>query len=673
MNLLTSLEKPGARLFTLAALSLFLELALIRWMSANVIYLGYFSNFVLLACFLGLGLGFLLTERRQNLLNWAPVVTAMLLALATVSYTEIGLPNHAHVVYFGADQMSESLIPWPVVLGAIFVGTVGIFATFGQAIGRCFSSFKPLVAYTIDISGSLFGIALFTAISFLQVPSFVWFALISVVFAALFWRQGGQVRRLVLIGCLGMVAMAWATHRDTRALEVRWSPYQMLSTYQNVEKVVNVTANRVPHQFMVPVELQLDMYLAPYRIYGEAVGRGPEQILVIGAGSGTDVAYALAHGVAQVDAVEIDPVIVELGRKWHHDRPYHDPRVNLIINDGRQVLETSDKRYDMIVFALPDSIALLSSQSSLRLESFLFTRESFEAARERLAPDGMIVLYNFYRSPFVVERIARTLEDIFGHRPTMEHNEQENLTIIAIGHQALSPSAAMVEDSGPLPTDDWPFLYMRDRSIPPFYLFLVLGIWLVTALGVAGAGSRKTWQDQQWPFFFMGAAFLLLETKSIVQFSLLFGSTWLVNSLVFAGVLVAVLAANAVVQVFKPQRLWPLYLALAAALVLAWLVPYRSLLQIDSLILRYIAAVALTFSPIFFANMVFSRSFAESEKSAHAFGWNILGVMVGGTLEYASMAVGYNSLLILVAIFYALAFLTSLRAFGKASASVASA
>src|SRR5881409_2018571 len=61
------------RLFALSFLMLFVELALIRWTGSNVLYLSYFSNFVLLGSFLGIGLGFLRADAKRNLFRWSPV------------------------------------------------------------------------------------------------------------------------------------------------------------------------------------------------------------------------------------------------------------------------------------------------------------------------------------------------------------------------------------------------------------------------------------------------------------------------------------------------------------------------------------------------------------------------------------------------------------------------
>src|SRR5439155_22983428 len=106
--------------------------------------------------------------------------------------------------------------------------------------------------------------------------------------------------------------------------------------------------------------------------------------LILGAGSGSDVATALAYGVESVTAVEIDPEIQALGAEFHPDRPYSDPRVSVVIDDGREFLRNTGQKYDLIIFALPDSLTLTSSVANLRLESFLLTQDSIASARKAL-------------------------------------------------------------------------------------------------------------------------------------------------------------------------------------------------------------------------------------------------------------------------------------------------
>jgi hypothetical protein len=209
-------------------------------------------------------------------------------------------------------------------------------------------------------------------------------------------------------------------------------------------------------------------------------------------------------------------------------------------------------------------------------------------------------------------------------------------------------------------TDNRPFPYLASASIPAPYLWLLGAILLAALLLVRLTGGPLTRMRSYLDLAFMGAAFLLLETKSIVQFALLFGTTWFVNALVFAGVLVAVYLA---VETARWVRLPPspvLYGALLCALALAWIVPQSALLGLP-VVPRFLAASALAFAPVYLANLVFAQRFAGVETAATAFAANLLGAMVGGTLEYLSLITGYQFLLIVVAVLYALAFITGRR------------
>jgi hypothetical protein len=197
----------------------------------------------------------------------------------------------------------------------------------------------------------------------------------------------------------------------------------------------------------------------------------------------------------------------------------------------------------------------------------------------------------------------------------------------------------------PPATDDHPFVYLRGGSIPSFYLVTLALILLASLLLVRLASGPLRRMSGFADLFFMGAAFMLLETKNVVQFALLFGTTWFVNALVFTGVLLAVLAAVEVSRHVVIQRPARLYLALLAALIVAFL-------------------------PIFLANMVFTQRFRNVGDSTAGFGANLLGAMFGGVLEYASLVIGYRSLLIVVAGFYGLAFLTGRAHLGAGTATM---
>ena len=155
--------------------------------------------------------------------------------------------------------------------------------------------------------------------------------------------------------------------------------------------------------------------------------------------------------------------------------------------------------------------------------------------------------------------------------------------------------------------------------------------------------------------FFMGAAFLLLETKSVATFALLFGTTWFVNALVFAGVLLVVLLAVEVTARFRTPPAPLVFAGIAVSLAAAYLVRPEWLLPLP-FIPRLVIAVVLAFTPIFLANVAFAKRFSQEGDSQAAFAVNLLGAILGGCLEYLSLLTGYRNLLLLVAVMYALAF-----------------
>ena len=155
--------------------------------------------------------------------------------------------------------------------------------------------------------------------------------------------------------------------------------------------------------------------------------------LIVGAGSGTDVALALAKGAKHVDAVEIDPRIQQIGSQVNPNKPYDDPRVTVHINDGRAFLSGNNDKYDLILFALPDSLTLVSGSSQLRLESYLFTKQSIEAARDHLTDDGVFAMYNYYREPWLINRLAGTVNEVFGHDPCLDQFQGQSLAAITVG------------------------------------------------------------------------------------------------------------------------------------------------------------------------------------------------------------------------------------------------
>ncbi len=645
------------RLFSLSFLMLFVELALISWTAANDIHLAYLTNFVLLASFLGIGIGFLRSTRGPDLLPWAPVALAALVGFVLLFPVYVRLDNGSTYGAFGWPALPR----W-VGLIAIFVLTVAVMASIGHGVVRVFVRFPPLDAYRLDILGSIAGIVVFSALSFLEWPPIAWGAIASVLLLIL---VGRRPHVLALVAVVALLAIESSNAND------HWSPYYKVTAVYDkaphrvggvvTSDTLTISANNIPHQTAYPIatlEKIERFYFFPYRHV-----TGPlNDVLVVGAGNGNDVAVALSEGAKHVDAVEIDPEIQALGRKLHPNHPYEDPRVSVHIDDGRAFIEQTKHHYDLILFALPDSLTLLAGQGALRLENYLFTKESMETVKRHLSPGGTFAMYNYYQ-PFLLDRYAGTLDDVFGHAPCVElgdslaNRRQAVLTAGAGATVACKTPWQPVKVSEP--TDDYPFPYLQHRAIPPFYwhtLLLMLGasvllIGIAAGNGVRVFGAMRSYVDLAC----MGAAFLLLETKNVVQFALLFGTTWFVNSLVFAGVLIAVWLAVETARRVPLPPMPVLYLALLAALAVAWAVPQESLLSLSP-VPRFFAAVAIAFAPIYVANLVFAKRFAAVASSSVAFATNLLGAIVGGCLEYLSLVTGYRFLLVVVAALYGLAF-----------------
>jgi hypothetical protein len=704
------------RLAVASCSALFLELCCIRWAGSHVLYLSYVSNLLLVTAFLGLGLGATLAPRLSPRAMLAWTASGPLWLLAFVSSVALFnmevVIDGGKVVYFGAAEGETKVPPW-LALSALGLLMSCMFSTLGVVIGRELRAAAPLRAYSVDIGGSLVGIVLFGCAAWLGVPAHVWFALALMGFLAL-----GAGPRWILAGnaLVALVILGLVTNADWGSL---WSPYQRVQvTPLPISKPrapgdptagsprFRLEVNNVVHQYITDVRKREPFYEFAYRAAGARLPGKPETFLtakppaanwdinpftpradawkgrvaIIGAGNGTDTAAALAYGAAHIDAVEIDPTLAHIGQALQPNGSLNDPRVSLHLMDGRTFLERAEGTYDVIVFGLPDSLTLASPYAGVRLESFLFTIEAFRSALRLLHPErGLIVLYNYYRTRWLVDRIANTLGRAAGHKPLVLLGPDEHMSAAFIAGPGLArvdpklgsawnyvpvqPDASVGEAS-----DDWPFLYLRERVVPQQILVaacMLVGMGLLAALGI-GYIERKHPAAQATerggllalaPFFFMGVAFLLLETSGLVRMSLLFGATWFVNALVFGSVLTMVLLANYLAHVWPMQRSTPLFLLLLAALAGAWALAPATFSAWHP-VSKYLACSVVLFVPILLGNLAFAQAFRASVTPAKAFGANLLGAVVGGVCENFALITGYRALFLVAGVLYLLVWIT---------------
>lgn len=667
------------RIFLLAFAILFFELLCIRWIPAYVRYLSYFTNFLLLASFLGIGLGILAARRTTFRFPSFPVMLFLLTAIVAVNRFELNISS-TDVLYFGSGTHGFAQAESFILLPLVFTFVAASFIPLARSLGTLFTQTAPLTAYTYDILGSLAGTAAFFLIAYFSLPPIFWFGTLGLLVLLLSSKRT-FLRSALFVAAAAAIALF--LQRGTY-----WSPYYKITLTAAEPTGYHLDVNSIGHQSMIPWQEKEPFYRRVYELFPGASFR---HALILGAGTGSDTATALANGVQQITAVEIDPVIQKLGTKLHPDRPYSDPRVRLVNNDGRVFLRHTEEKYDLIIFALPDSLTLTSSIANLRLESFLFTQDSLAAARAALAPNGLLVLYNYYREPWLIEKLASMVGNAFGRDSFVStYGGQGRGAVIMNGprlseipagtfgpyrEDATQPDAKELRVTGEgyyaptqrrPATDDWPFVYLPEKSFPSLYIRGLLVVAAISLAGIWWIAPRSTLRRFDWHMFLLGAAFALLEVKALTTFALLFGSTWLVNSLVFFAILSSVLLAVLVNARFKVQRIWICYLLLFGMLALNLALRPESML-LHNVFARYAFASFLVFAPVFLANVIFSNAFRETDAADVAFASNLLGIMVGGMLEYFSMLTGYHLLLVGVIGFYLLAMMMRGRRTGEAS------
>jgi SAM-dependent methyltransferase len=678
MNFLATMRnhitQPVGQVFITSAVIMLLELICIRWIAAVVRLFGFFINFSLMACLLGIGMGVLAYNRRLVGNLSYPVILLGLVSIVIYFQYSFNVPN-SDMLFYG-NEAGKNQENW-IALPFIFCFITFMFVPLGQKIGYLFRSLKPLVAYSADIVGSLFGILIFTCMSWFSLPPEFWFAALGILSFPIL-KQSQRMTSVIIFSAIIFTSINYSSGDI-------WSSYYRIR-YHQIEGGYEFSVNNIGHQAALSPEKKETFYHRPYDVFGNGAFK---KVLIIGSGTGSDVALALSRGAERVVAVEIDRELYKLGTKLHPNRPYDDPRVTVHIDDGRAYMRHTNETFDLIIFALTDSLTLTSGYANVRLESFLYTQESINQARDRLTENGLLVLYNYYREAWSIQRLASLAQNAFGSSPFVTaYGESGRAAALLAGPRlrSLDPSLdkPYVERAGfqpgsgvPIPiigmgrmeglknttvsTDDWPFFYLLEPALPELYRLPILMVIGFSVLMIALTTPKGTMKSFTPELFFMGVAFMLLEARSLVTFALLFGTTWMVNALVFFAILTSVLISILVSAKIQFRQLNLLYALLFIFLALNYFISPEAFLAIGSESIRYPAIAIFTFAPVFTANMIFSQAFAKVSRPETAFAWNLIGIMLGGLCEYLALLTGYRGLLLLVMASYAAAFFFATR------------
>ena len=666
--------------------SLYFELLIIRYLSAEIRAFAFLKNLPLIASFLGLGLGMI--EPNKQWTARFPINFAFLFLLTAIGdvlgFNLAGFPQFDYHAFgsFHTEVIRQFVMFYVIVAFSLWL-IVGFFRGLGEMVAEAIAKVPGLLGYGVNLAGGLLGVVAFAGLSLFHTSPTIWlFVGIASLLPFFFSRVYS------LLWMVGIAALTGVT-----AMSATWSQYYRIDlrtpnlSNGRVVGVGELSVNHSYHQRMLDLStgyLQahpeaeinhsaLRNYELPYLLEPR-----PQSVLIVGAGTGNDVAAALRHGVKRVDAVEIDRAILDIGRRMHPEQPYAHPAVKVHITDARAFFDrASPQAYDLIVFAYLDAHTMLSSYSSLRLDNFVYTVESLRAAKRLLAPNGTMVLAFDSGRQFVDNRIATMLKQAFdGVTPHIYATGYDGMGLAFVeGAARTRPPLSDPEERSSryktenvIPaTDDWPFLYLASKSIP-------VGIWSVLLLFLGGAvwllrgtfGVSGLRNPEMMHFFALGAAFLLLETKGVTQLSLLFGSTWITNTVVIAGFMLMAILANVVASKWSVNKILR-YAGLALAILFDGFFPYSSLAQFGD-VGKALAATGLIGLPVFFSGLIFSISFRGTSDRTKALGANLLGATVGGALENVVMVVGIPALTVLAFMLYLGALIAERRGSGQAAA-----
>ncbi len=713
---------PTAAILLVSILGLFLELLLIRWIGTEIRIFAYLQNTVLVVCFLGLGMGCFTCRKSINLYQMI-VPMFILLLLMAVPFTRKSIAGISEMLSVLGDFViwSERISNNPLQTAAnLFLGLVltyvlmhliwSMFIPVGRMLGRLMDDHpRTILAYSINIGGSLLGIWLFVLLSALYLPPVAW-VVVLVALTLPFVMTGSAHRRLNVALLILIVPTAWFAGRQPGAIETLWSPYQKLVLYETPERIQDsgdytITVNNCGYQAMIDlspdaIEREPDRFPPEMKGCGQydlptRLHPNPRNMMIVGSGSGNDAAAALRNGVEHVTAVEIDPAIIALGRRYHPEQPYASPRVRVVNDDARSFFANCDERFDVISFGLLDSHTM-TAMTNARLDHYVYTRESLRQAQSLLKEGGIITLTFEAQKPYIADRMGRVLREVFGQDPlsfrvprnaygwggamfvtgdldTVHRQIAANDQLAGLIRQWKDDQPMALSYSTPIATDDWPYIYLESRRVPALFFLLAALMALLLLNGRRQLGIPRlvgNWTRTHWHFFFLGAAFLLLEVQNISRASVVLGNTWQVNAVIISGILTMILLANMTAARFPKLPIEWVYVALCGCCLGLYSVDLSSLAFLPYAS-KAVVLGGLTALPMFFSGIIFIRSFARESNKHEALGANMIGALVGGLLQSITFLVGLKALLLIVTGFYLIAMLTRAdRAPRQATASI---
>jgi hypothetical protein len=667
------------RIAGVSFLLLFAEITAVRWLGMEVRVIKAFPNLIVTISMIASSAGLIAKpgDKSSKSFRWLLLLSLFFLWVCTV----LAQPLKLTELSIKADHPAAEILGAIFLLLSISAALYLWFRDIGKLLGHEYSKLKPIPAYVANLAGSIAGALSFTLISWLCLPPFSWILTLGIIAWGLYKKPS-----IIACTCILTIATAICYSQDF------FSPYSKLTIHpaslevqeslgknsfdlhsNNLFFNSGIDINKAEKASSLTLDTKEKRQIKSYFEFMSIpmkLAKNNAEVLILGAGPGNDVAYALKAGATHVDAVEIDPTIARIGKQFHPNQPYTNPRVEVFIEDARTFLRYSKRHYDLVEFAYLDPGNTIDSASLVRVDNFVYTVESMKSVLSHLKPDGVasIIFTCPDATSFIYKRLYGAVKTAVGHAPIAYTNPSGTSIAIIFGPGAHPVSGEMAGQLVPYPpaglamtekslTDDWPFMYLNFEPVGLItYIVILLVSVVIPALLITFTKSEAAISRLDWGLmFFLGQGFMLMETKAITQLSVLYGATWLVSSIVILFVLIFAFAAALIAGSRNFKSIGWLYCLLAVSLTLGYFLDISSF-NIANPIVAGLIISAITCLPVFFGSMVFSICFKGASSNTAFLSANLLGVGIGGLTENICICSGIKSLNMVALFIYGLSY-----------------
>jgi spermidine synthase len=674
-------EGPLFELFALSGAFVLFALTFNRWFILDLPVFGQSSiSFPLIAFLAGAAIGILRKDIGFFKLVAPAFLVSVLMALGFKQLVLSGsLPQDClQFVGFPTQAQAHSSFSALSVVPAILLLLFAPFTfslSIASRIGSVLSDKDTLLHYGTAISAAIVAYLVFELSTIFCLAPAYQVTIVAIALIAAFGRELRTHIPLTLCLVLGAVAMFFFPAAEVlQQHKFYFSPYHKIDTAETNRSGVPLFGVLVDDSLRQVISLSengnlpADAYHLPYPV------KHPKDVLVLNAGIGTDVSEALSNGAEAIDAIELDPILFKLAKRFNP--AYKMASVNASCEDPRTFLNICQKKYDMIIVSCLDLVRP-ANLAALRQNRQIRTIEAYKKCLSLLKPGGILHVSfaspSYLGSEWLRNSYYMTAKAAGGIAPVVISAKDQKREfapyVFVIGQDAKSLSnltadltkefslVSMPEEvQGKIITDDNPSVSWDNQATNALQLVLSillvsLVIWLWQPIIFAKSDMVVDWQ-----LFLIGAGFASMVLGSIPRLTAIYGNSWFCDAILFGGILIISWLANYLIrQPGATKYEVILYVGLFVSLTVSYFLPVSWLLS-----LGLFGAVLVTFFtilPMFRVLLMLPAAYSEASSLASPFAFSLMGLSLGALLEMVSVNFGGNILVLLSLVLIAFSFL----------------